>query len=248
MVAFRASFGECASKFSFGDFGGAKEEWTDGGGRAILAGMDESSFILGVDLDGVVGDFYTSMRQIAAEWLDRPVESLATDVSFGLSEWGLDEFGGYEKLHRFAVTQRDLFRILPPVKGASATLRKLSERGIRIRIITHRLFLKYFHKEAIAQTIDWLDAHAIPYWDLCFMKDKGAVGAHVYIDDSPSNVENLRAQGCRTIVFGNSTNRHLPPPRAESWSEVERLVMEAHEEWRTGTLGLFGAADYIQRP
>jgi len=206
--------------------------------------MDESSFILGVDLDGVVGDFYKALRVVAAEWLDKPVESLTPEVSFGMSEWGLDEYGGYEKLHRFAVTQRGLFRILDPVKDAPATLRKLSVRGIRIRIITHRLFLKYFHKEAIAQTIEWLDAHDIPYWDLCFMKDKGAVGAHVYIDDSPSNIESLRAQGCRTIVFGNSTNRSLPGPRADSWTDVERLVMEAHEEWRTGTLGLFGAADY----
>ncbi|HSV56541.1 MAG TPA: hypothetical protein VLH39_05465, partial [Magnetospirillaceae bacterium] len=201
--------------------------------------MDDSSFILGVDLDGVVGDFYSAIRVIASEWLDRPIACLPVEVSYGLAEWGLEEYGGYEKLHRFAVTQRDLFRVLPPVKGASATLRRLSERGLRIRIITHRLFLKYFHKEAISQTIGWLDAHDIPYWDLCFMKDKGAVGAHVYIDDSPYNVEILRSQGCRTIVFGNSTNRGLPPPRADTWPEVERLVMEAHDEWRTGTLGLF---------
>ncbi len=206
--------------------------------------MDESSFILGVDLDGVVGDFYGALRGIAAEWLHRPVESLTPEVSFGLAEWGLEEYGGYEKLHRFAVTQRGLFRGMPPVRDAPATLRKLSVRGIRIRIITHRLFLKYFHKEAITQTVDWLDAHDIPYWDLCFLNDKGAVGAHVYIDDSPGNVESLRGQGCRTIVFSNSTNLHLPGPRADSWAEAERLVMEAHEEWRTGTLGLFGAACY----
>ncbi|SLM19125.1 putative 5'(3')-deoxyribonucleotidase [uncultured spirochete] len=206
--------------------------------------MDESSFIFGVDLDGVVGDFYGAMRTIAAEWLDRPIESLTPEVSFGLSEWGLDEYGGYEKLHRFAVTQRGLFRNMEPVRDAPATLRKLSVRGVRIRIITHRLFLKYFHREAIAQTIEWLDAHDIPYWDLCFMKDKGAVGAHVYIDDSPENVESLRAQGCHTIVFSNSTNRAIPKPRAETWKDVERLVLEAYEEWRTGTLGLFGASGY----
>ena len=206
--------------------------------------MDESSFILGVDLDGVVGDFYGAMRGIAADWLDRSIDSLPTDVSFGLSEWGIDEYGGYEKLHRFAVTQRDLFREMRPIKDAPATLRKLSTRGIRIRIITHRLFLKYFHQESITQTVAWLDAYDIPYWDLCFMKDKGAVGAHVYIDDSPTNVESLRNQGCRTVVFSNSTNRGLPGPRAESWQDVERLVLEAHEEWRTGTLDLFGAAGF----
>jgi 5'(3')-deoxyribonucleotidase len=206
--------------------------------------VDETSFIFGVDLDGVVGDFYGAMRRIAAEWLDKPEESLSAEPSFGLSEWGIDEYGGYDKLHRFAVTQRDLFRNMAPIKDAPASLRKLSTRGIRIRIITHRLFLKYSHQESITQTVAWLDSNDIPYWDLCFMKDKGAVGAHVYIDDSPANVERLRDQGCRTIVFSNSTNRGLAGPRADSWREVERLVLEAYEEWRTGTLDLFGAAGF----
>jgi 5'(3')-deoxyribonucleotidase len=203
--------------------------------------MDESSFILGVDLDGVVGDFYGAMRKIAAEWLNKPVESLAKEVSFGLEEWNIAEYGGYDRLHRFAVTQRNLFRDMEPIKDAPAILRKLSNRGIRIRIITHRLFLKYSHRTSITQTVEWLDSYDIPYWDLCFMNDKGAVGAHVYIDDAPSNITSLRAQGCRTIVFTNSTNREMPGPRADSWGEVENLVMDAMDEWTTGTLDLFGA-------
>ncbi|MDR3131160.1 MAG: 5'-nucleotidase [Treponema sp.] len=206
--------------------------------------MDESSFILGVDLDGVVGDFYGALRKIAAEWLDKPLEALTSNVNYGLDEWGLAEYGGYPRLHRFAVTQRSLFRDMEPVKDAPAVLRKLSAKGIRIRIITHRLFLKYFHRASITQTVDWLDSYDIPYWDLCFMKDKGAVGAHVYIDDAPSNVISLREQGCYTIVFTNSTNKGIPGPRADTWQEVENLVMEALDEWTTGTLNLFGAAGF----
>ena len=201
--------------------------------------MDESSFILGVDLDGVVGDFYGAMRKIAALWLEKPFESLTTEISYGLDEWGIAEFGGYERLHRFAVTQRNLFRDMEPIKGAPAVLRKLSSRGIRIRIITHRLFLKYSHKTTITQTVEWLDSWDIPYWDLCFMADKGAVGAHVYLDDAPANIKRLRDQGCKTIVFSNSTNREFPGPRANDWQEVERLVMEAREEWQTGTRNMF---------
>jgi 5'(3')-deoxyribonucleotidase len=206
--------------------------------------MDESSFILGVDLDGVVGDFYGAMRGIAAEWLNKPLASLTPEVSFGLDEWGIAEYGGYDRFHRFAVTQRNLFRDMNPIQDAPAILRKLSMRGIRIRIITHRLFLKYSHRTTITQTVDWLDTYDIPYWDLCFMNDKGAVGAHVYIDDAPSNIIRLRDQGCRTIVFSNSTNRTIPDPRANSWQEVETLVMEAQDEWTTGTLDLFGAAHF----
>jgi 5'(3')-deoxyribonucleotidase len=201
--------------------------------------MKDSPFIFGVDLDGVVGDFYGIIRKIAAEWLGKPLESLATEVTYGLEEWGLAEFGGYDRLHRFAVTQRNIFRDMEPIKNAPAVLRKLSNQGIRIRIITHRLFLKYSHRTSVTQTVDWLDNYDIPYWDICFMKDKGAVGAHVYIDDAPENINNLRKLGCKTIIFDNSTNQNMPGPRAENWLEVERLVMEAREEWRTGTIGLF---------
>lgn len=201
--------------------------------------MEKSSFIFGVDLDGVVGDFYGAMRKIAADWLGKPIESLTTDVSFGLEEWGLAEYGGYGRLHRFAVTQRNLFRDMEPIKDAPAILRKLSNRDIRIRIITHRLFLKYSHNTTITQTVDWLDSLDIPYWDLCFMADKGAVGADIYIDDAPANVIRLRDQGCKTIVFSNSTNLDLPGPRANNWQEVEQLVMEAWGEWQTGTRNMF---------
>ena len=201
--------------------------------------MDNSSFIFGVDLDGVVGDFYGAIRKIAAEWLNKPLDSLTPEVSFGLQEWGIDEFGGYDRLHRFAVTQRNIFRDMEPISNAPAILRKLSSQGIRMRIITHRLFLKYSHRNSVTQTVDWLDKYDIPYWDICFMNDKGAVGAHVYIDDAPENITNLRKLGCKTIVFSNSTNKSLGGPRANNWFEVEKLVMEAREEWKTGTAGLF---------
>ena len=39
----------------------------------------------------------------------------------------------------------------------------------------------------------WLDNHGIPYWDLCFMRDKGDVGADLYVEDSPENIKSLRS-------------------------------------------------------
>jgi 5'(3')-deoxyribonucleotidase len=194
---------------------------------------EERQFVLGVDLDGVVADFYGGIRPIAAEWLGVPIESLTPTPSYGLTEWNLASMGTYEDLHRFAVTQRNLFRNLTPMPGAAAALRRLSQAGVRIRIITHRLYLKYFHEEAVQQTVAWLEHHGVPYWDLCFMKDKGAVGADLYIEDSPDNVRALRAGGHPTIVFENSTNVSLEEPRARSWGEVEGLVAGAMERWRT---------------
>jgi len=131
-----------------------------------------------------------------------------------------------KSLHRFAVTGRNLFRKVPMVTGARRVLRKLSDEGYRIRIITHRLFIHFFHATAVNQTISWLDHHGIPYWDLCFMREKDQVGADIYIDDAPRNVESLRSRKLRTICFANSTNKDVAAPRAKDWDEVYRLVKE----------------------
>jgi 5'(3')-deoxyribonucleotidase len=194
--------------------------------------MTDRSFVFGVDLDGVVADFYGGLRPIAAEWLGVSVETLTPRVSWGLVEWGVDQApGGYERLHRFAVTQRELFLKMPPMPGAPQALRRLSIEGVRIRIITHRLFIKYFHQVAVSQTIQWLDCHDIPYWDLCFMQQKTAVGADLYIEDSPTNIERLRAEGAKTIVFTNSTNEQLPGPRASTWEEVVQMALAEKANW-----------------
>jgi len=194
--------------------------------------MDENRFVLGVDLDGVCADFIGALRPIAAEWLGVRIDEIPEKVTYGLPEWKLERAGKYEDLHRFAVIQRDLFRNLNPIEGAPAVLRRLSARNIRIRLITHRLYIKYFHQEAITQTTEWLEHHGIPYWDLCFMRDKAAVGADLYIEDSPDHVQRLREDGHKTIVFTNSTNEGLAGPRADSWLEVEGLVLEELENWQ----------------
>lgn len=195
--------------------------------------MDDQAFVFGVDLDGTCADFYGGLRPIAADWLGVSVESLPMVVSWELPEWGIDKApGGYAALHRYAVTQRQFFRSLKPMPGAPVALRTLSEAGVRIRIITHRLFIKYFHQTAVQQTVEWLDYHDIPYWDLCFMRDKSAVGADLYIEDSPANIKLLRAGNHETIVFSNSTNQDLAGPRVESWIEVVDLVMERVGRWQ----------------
>ena len=196
--------------------------------------MAKRAFVFGVDLDGTCADFYGGLRPVAAEWLGVSVDSLPEHVSWTLPEWGVDRApGGYGALHKFAVTQRNLFRNLKPMPGAPQVLRALSGRDVRIRIITHRLFIKYFHLTAVQQTVEWLETHDIPYWDLCFMSDKAAVGADLYIEDSPENVQRLRADGHPTIVFSNTTNLHLAGPRADTWAQVEELVVSELEKWHS---------------
>lgn len=180
--------------------------------------------VIGVDLDGVCADFYGRMREIAAEWFELPLDALATDVSYGLKEWGVSGKKQYESLHRYALNQRELFKTMPMISGARKYLRMLSDEGYHIRIITHRLFIHYSHASAVQQTVAWLDGHGIPYWDLCFMKEKSEVGADIYVEDNPDNVTRLREKGLYTICFANSTNKHIASPRAISWNEVYDMV------------------------
>jgi 5'(3')-deoxyribonucleotidase len=185
--------------------------------------MTASEFVFGVDLDGVVADYIQGLKPIAAEWLGVPVTSLTDEVSYGFKEWNI---GSYEDLHRFALKERRLFASLPLMEGAAPALRRISTRGVRIRIITHRLYIPWFHREAVIQTMEWLEKHGIPYWDLCFMAEKSSVNADVYVEDSPKNISALREAGKEVIVFRNSTNRELAAPEAHDWLEVERWVLE----------------------
>jgi 5'(3')-deoxyribonucleotidase len=101
-------------------------------------------------------------------------------------------------------------------------------------VITHRLIIRYFHQTAVEQTVAWLDGHGVPYWDLCFMRDKGAVGADLYVEDSPINIEKLRAQGCQVLIIDNGTNRGVaddPGGRAQNWTEAEAMIRERYYEW-----------------
>ncbi len=185
---------------------------------------EKAKLVLGVDLDGVCADFYGKMRETASEWFECDINDLTADVSYGFNEWGIENQEQYNSLHRFAVTQRDLFKRMDIIPGARKYLRKLSDEGYRIRIITHRLFIHYFHAAAVKQTTEWLDTHAIPYWDLCFMREKDQVGADIYIEDAPHNIKRLRAKNLHTICFANSTNTEVAAPRGRNWQEVYELI------------------------
>ena len=62
-----------------------------------------------------------------------------------------------------------IFRTMPAFEGVAEVLWRLSDAGIWIRIITHRLYVNWGHATAVADTVDWLDAMNIPYRDLCFL-------------------------------------------------------------------------------
>jgi len=186
----------------------------------------DDGFVLGVDLDGVCGDHTAAFRSFVARKWDIEPGSLASQTTWTFTEWGLDD-EEFERLHREAVLDDRMFRTMPMVPGCAEALWRLSDAGVWIRLITHRLYLNWGHAVAVGDTVAWLDDHGIPYRDLCFLGQKPQVEADIYVDDAPHNVAALRATGAEVIVFDQPYNREVPGPRAITWTEVERKVVDA---------------------
>ena len=184
----------------------------------------DRTYVLGVDLDGVCGDYTAAFRSVVASELGVEEASLPLERSWDFAEWGLsaDEF---ERLHHLAVTEHRMMRWMPVIAGAAESLWRLSDAGVRIRVITHRLYVNWSHATAIADTVEWLDRVRIPYRDICFMGDKPEVGADLYVDDAPHNVEALREAGNRVILFDAPYNQGVPGTRALDWTECEQMVL-----------------------
>lgn len=113
-------------------------------------------FIAGVDLDGVCGDYITGLKTFIAADRGISPDELTDDVSWNCPEWGLTR-EEYEEYHLRAVQEHRLFLNMPIFRGASEALWELSNAGVWIRIITHRLFLSGFHAIVANDTVQWLD-------------------------------------------------------------------------------------------
>ncbi len=210
----------------------------------------DDPFVLGVDLDGVVANHTLRFRAILAELRGVPAESFTIERSWDFHEWGLAP-GEYAELHRVAVMEHDMFRTMEVIDGAVDALWRLSDAGVWIRVITHRLYVNWGHEKAVADTAYWLDHHRIPYRDLCFLGAKPEAEADAYIDDAPHNIAELRARGNTVITYEQPYNRDVGGLRARSWTEVEAIVSDlvaAHSGRFEGQLpGIDPGADRLDR-
>ena len=188
--------------------------------------MPARDFILGVDLDGVCGDYTAAFRAVVADVRGVDPAALGDARSWDFSEWGVDGPDEFDRLHRTAVLEHRMFRNMPVMPGAADSLWRLSDAGVWIRIITHRLCVNWGHAVAVADTVAWLDESGIPYRDICFLGAKPEVEADSYIDDASHNVIALREAGNHVIVFDAPYNQDVEGPRARSWSEAEQLVTD----------------------
>ena len=191
--------------------------------------MQSDTLILGVDLDGVCADYTTAFRPLVAQELNIPLSSLPEERSWDFSEWGLSP-KQFQDLHHKAVEDHRMFRSMPVFENASEVLWRLSDAGVWIRIITHRLYVNWGHAVAVTDTVEWLDQARIPYRDICFLGDKPEVEADIYLEDAPHNIASLRSSGNSVIVFDAPYNQEVDGPRATSWLNCEQMILDLAAE------------------
>ncbi|WP_423917648.1 5' nucleotidase, NT5C type [Candidatus Poriferisodalis sp.] len=182
-------------------------------------------FVLAVDLDGVCAQHTEAFRRVVARERNVSEDTLPLVRSWSFSEWGFSE-GDFEELHKVAVLEYRMFRDMEPMAGCSEALWRLSDAGVWIRIVTHRLYTSWGHRVTVSDTVEWLDRQRIPYRDICFLADKSVVNADAHIEDAPHNIEAIRAAGGHVIAFDQPYNAHVDGPRAHDWTEVEEMIVE----------------------
>lgn len=153
---------------------------------------------VGIDLDGCVYDFTSSLRYYISKTTGRPESEMGppTTWNFFTDDWGytLEE---YLKFCAEGVDAEVIFKYGPPMPDAVQTLRKLRSKGHTLHIITDRSF---GHRSQ-ENTREWLQNWGVPYDTLTFSKDKTVVPTDAFIDDRPKNIIELRDVGCKAYLY-----------------------------------------------
>lgn len=184
--------------------------------------------MFGVDLDGVCANYTEAFRQFVAVAKGVNPRDIPDPICYDFVDdpaWPIASREEYQELHGDAV-RSGIFGRAPMIDGASEALWELSDAGIYVRIITHRLLNKKDYGKVLAQTAYWLDDHNIPYRGIAFERHKMDVGADLYLDDSPGNITELRAAGKEAAVFDASYNQAVEGLRVRDWAEAVQLVRE----------------------
>lgn len=186
--------------------------------------------MFGVDVDGVLVDYEAGLRSVVEDDLGLEPGSLSRADSWDFTNWPIQEKGFFH-FHEKLVASGGL-ATLTPYPDAVETLNALSEDGIYVRIITHRLVMPGYHKQVVSDTVTGLDDFGFLYRDICFAANKATVGADVYVDDAPHNYDAIVATGAPCILYDQVYNRGMLDieHRAKDWSEVSDIVLELRDK------------------
>lgn len=147
--------------------------------------------VIGVDLDGVVGDFTAHLASfIYDEGSDADCgKPFPPPDSWGFNNWNLEtDFETYYE----QFIQGGYYATMPFVHGAIATLGLIRDLGWHIHIITNRgtsTGSTARNHKAIKDTMTWLFDNNVPHDMLSFVKDKTKIVCDAMVEDAPHHLD-----------------------------------------------------------
>lgn len=171
---------------------------------------------VGIDLDETVYPFVDVLAKYINMTTDRPVTEMPAATRWAFYEdWGYS-LAEYLDLYRQGVDDGFIFAEGDPIPDAWDALTEIRERGHTVHLVTNRFVGRFAH----ANTEHWLNRWHVPYDTLTYARDKTAVRTNVFLDDKPSNVDELRAVGCRAYVYDRGRSDQANRPYLVSgWSD-----------------------------
>jgi uncharacterized HAD superfamily protein len=134
-------------------------------------------------------------------------------------------FPSWEVFWRWA-QRRAIFWHCRPYPGAVNTLKRLVRDGHEITFLTHR---PDWSKQ---DTLDWLDCYGLPLrLVMTNGLPKSRYNFDLFVDDSPSVLADLQAQGMTAIRMVRKWNRPIADmAAADTWGGVERIIRALVEQ------------------
>lgn len=181
--------------------------------------------IIGVDLDGVVVDFQNTWAELYIEYFDHWIAPEALDKYDALLDEthfeNIQEF--YAWFHRASGWHK-----LPYLPGSRGGVDAILAAGHEVRFITARPWNAKIPTDDWLMLSPWSGTREVRLHVLSNGESKGTIKCDIYIDDTPSVIDDLVKQAKQVIVFDQAWNRDVHNGhyvrRARDWDDVVQLV------------------------
>ncbi len=176
---------------------------------------------VGVDIDGVISDSYTSWLQELNRHYGKNITVLEDYEMHLVFDVPWDDMNDF-----FIQNTEQLLSMPQPMQGAKEGIETLLKEGHEVIYITARI------PEEKEVTIRWLQKYRIPYEHVLFTGFKSKVdlinqwGMHVFVEDYLVNARSIADSGVPALLLNASYNQGELSEgitRCHSWQE---LLME----------------------
>lgn len=196
--------------------------------------------IVGLDIDGTLGDYHSHFLRFAEQWYGRSMPLAAENKGLPLHKFMGTSKATYRAC-KLAYRQGGLKRSMPVYPGASQLTKDIRREGGEVWICTTRPYLRLDNIDP--DTRHWLRRNGIQYDGVLYGEHKyrqlvkiaGRDRVLMIVDDLPEMFVQAVGQGLLAILRDQPYNRYWQDAgqqRVHTMMEVKRIFREELASWR----------------